>query len=472
MRRALFAAILVVVAACSGGDGDDATPPPTGGSNGPTSVTFEDTVTMPAVGNSSNTEWDQVMFRAIDDVQSYWDEAYPQAYGEAWQDISGGFWPYTADSEPPPCGNPPPSYVDIADNAFYCPSADLVAWDSQQLVPSMFEQFGPFSLGLVMAHEIGHAVQARYGYQGPTITGEQQADCFAGSWTAWAADNSSAFDISLDDLDLAVAGFLQLGDAPGSVSSDPAAHGSAFDRIGAYEDGFLNGVEKCATYATNPPPTFQLPFSSQEEFDTGGNLPFGQVEALIVSDLETWWGLVFPEVFGLEWTPVSGAIPFDPENGPACGGQTFEPEQYENAAFYCVADDYVAWDEVNLMPALYDNIGDFAQGEVVANQYSLAVQVRLGITENSIDANLQADCLTGTWAASLVPGVRSSFGLEETLTISPGDLDEAVTAFLAFGDSAADVDAGTGVNGTAFQRIAAFRDGFLNGVSNCAAYLG
>jgi len=42
------------------------------------------------------------------------------------------------------------------------------------------------------------------------------------------------------------------------VSSDPAAHGSAFDRVGALQDGFLHGVAKCATYIANPPPTIQL----------------------------------------------------------------------------------------------------------------------------------------------------------------------------------------------------------------------
>ena len=290
-----------------------------------------------------------------------------------------------------------------------------MAWDSQQLVPELYEQFGPFSLGIVMAHEIGHAVQARFGLAGPTIVAEQQADCFAGSWTAWAADNSDTFDITSDDLDRAVAGFLQLGDQPGSVSTDPAAHGSAFDRVGAYEDGFFNGAERCAVYATNPPPRSSSRSPARRTSTVAATSRTGRSRRSVVGDLETWWGLVFPQVFGVEWTPVSGAIPYDPDDGPACGGETFAPDEYENAAFYCVPDDYVAWDEVNLMPALYENIGDFAQGEVIANQYSLAVQVRLGITDNTVDVNLQADCFTGTWAASLVPGVRSSLGLEETL---------------------------------------------------------
>ena len=36
-----------------------------------------------------------------------------------------------------------------------------------------------------MAHEYGHAIQARLGLDDqPTVVLEQQADCFAGSWIA------------------------------------------------------------------------------------------------------------------------------------------------------------------------------------------------------------------------------------------------------------------------------------------------
>ena len=48
----------------------------------------------------------------------------------------------------------------------------------------------PSILGVVFAHEFGHAVQSRAGVldqQLPTITTEQQADCFAGAWVAHAA---------------------------------------------------------------------------------------------------------------------------------------------------------------------------------------------------------------------------------------------------------------------------------------------
>ena len=84
---------------------------------------------------------------------------------------------------------------------------------------------------------------------------------------------------------------------------------------------------------------------------------------------------------------------------------------------------------------------------IMGNQYSLAAQVRLGNVSNELDSNLQADCFTGTWVASSVLQDREN----AQFVLSPGDLDEAVTAFLAFADTPEEAESGTGGNGTAFQ---------------------
>ncbi len=55
------------------------------------------------------------------------------------------------------------------------------------------EQFGPSIMGVVLAHEYGHAIQARSGALPATCRHdhtEQQADCFAGAWTAQASPAS------------------------------------------------------------------------------------------------------------------------------------------------------------------------------------------------------------------------------------------------------------------------------------------
>ena len=73
-----------------------------------------------------------------------------------------------------------------------------------------------------------------------TVTKELQADCFAGAW-ARHAQQDKGFDVSSKDLDAALAGILDLRDTPGTSDIDPNAHGSGFDRVGAFQDGFDTG---------------------------------------------------------------------------------------------------------------------------------------------------------------------------------------------------------------------------------------
>ncbi len=52
---------------------------------------------------------------------------------------------------------------------------------------------------------------------------------------------------------------------------------------------------------------------------------------------------------------------------------------------------------------------------------------------------------------------------EQQLQLSPGDLDEVIIAFLAFGGE---------TEASAFERTAAFRAGFVQGFDACEAFLG
>ena len=74
-------------------------------------------------------------------------------------------------------------------NAFYCSAGDFVAWDEQTLLPKLRDQFGDFAVALVLAHEWGHAIQARTDTRlNATVYLEMQADCFAGAWTRHIAN--------------------------------------------------------------------------------------------------------------------------------------------------------------------------------------------------------------------------------------------------------------------------------------------
>ena len=136
--------------------------------------------------------------------------------------------------------------------------------------------------------------------------------------------------------------------------------------------------------------------------------------------------------------PVDAVIAFDPAvDTVRCGDRVFDEQQAEFAAFYCVTDDTVLFDNANLMPELY-RIGDFAMGFEIARQYSFAAQIRLGNDSNDREAELQADCFVGAYVASTIQGfgpARPQDPNVDRLFSSPGDLDEVIISFLAGADA-------------------------------------
>jgi predicted metalloprotease len=71
-------------------------------------------------------------------------------------------------------------------------------------------------------------------------------------------------------------------------------------------------------------------------------------------------------------------------------------------------------------------------------------------------------CMTGAWAARIRPDAG------QALTLSPGDLDEAVAEMLAK-DSLIATDASGKIIPSGFARVDAFRTGFTSGIGACAA---
>lgn len=410
---------------------------------------------------------DQVVDAAVVDVDGYWERSFEGVYDTPWVPIGGGFWPYGPATEIPPCGPADLDYADIAGNAFYCPTNDLIAWDEVNLIPGIYEEFGGFTIGIIMAHEFAHAIQQRAGIQGDAIMMELQADCFAGAWTSDVEQGNAAyFELTLDDLDRAVAGFLTLRDGIGTAATDPAAHGTGFDRIGAFSDGFRLGPEHCAEYPdryrSGDLVIVEVPFVDQGDFERGGNLPLEQLLPAVLQDLEDFWATLFDEL-GEVWEPVTDVILVDPAVDEVdCGTETFAGPALDGAAFYCVPDDTIYLDAVGLIPAL-DAIGDYAVATEIARQYAYAAQVRLGDEGTSLATNLQADCFAGLYASSGFLANRPG----QVLTLSPGDLDEAVIAFLQTSDSADTAGQSEMSVGTAFQRFDAFRSGFMEGTVAC-----
>ena len=173
----------------------------------------------------------------IADIQSFWATTMPQVYGQAYDAIPADrITSYSATNPPPNCddgGQTTSSYEDVKDNAFYCANGDFVAYDQDGLLTPLQNKFGDFAVGLVFAHEWGHAIQARVNFQASeSVYLESQADCFAGAWAQHvASSNDSNEHLSSADLDSALAGLLTLSDPSGIDSSQDGAHGNGFDRV-------------------------------------------------------------------------------------------------------------------------------------------------------------------------------------------------------------------------------------------------
>ena len=474
----LFVACALIASSCATEGSPDAASVDVAGDGLDTSGDPADDIDEPIAPNTGLTgrdapTSDEVVEAALTDVNAFWQRTYEEVYGSAYEPISGGFWPYGPRSEQPPCGEPAPSYRDIAENAFYCPEGDLIAWDDVNLIPDLYDEFGGFTIGIVFAHEFGHAIQTRAGARGETVVLELQADCFAGAWARDVEEgNSRFFTLDVDDLDKAVAGFLALRDGVGISASHPSAHGTGFDRIGSFADGYELGVEHCADYPDAADRgdlvVVEVPFEDATDYERGGNLPLSDLVPSLLDDLNNFWTAQF-DAEGLEWTPVADLVPIDPDvDEVRCGDDSYSGDVLVNASFYCVDDDTIYIDDVNLVPAL-NEIGDYAVATEIARQYAYAAQVRMDIDESSLATNLDADCLTGAYAQSGFVGDRRDSG--QTLYLSPGDLDEAVIAFLLNSDASDDVEDGEVSVGTAFQRFGAYRDGFLSGAEACDSYL-
>ena len=106
-----------------------------------------------------------------------------------------------------------------------------------------YVQAGDFAAAFVLAHEFGHAMQARLPQkERPGILNELQADCFAGAWSRYVQDEGYLAQGDLDEATLAV---FSARDLPGTKFTDPAAHGSGFERTRAFTDGYSDGADAC-----------------------------------------------------------------------------------------------------------------------------------------------------------------------------------------------------------------------------------
>lgn len=421
--------------------------PATTASPGTTGTTATTTPSSPAATASPSFtgDYNDLLAATVADLDVFWAEAFPAAYnGRDYRELRGGVQVFDRRSPAfPSCGGQQTTYSDIRDNAFYCADGqDYIAYDNGTLAPRLVEEYGAAAMAVVLAHEWGHAIQFRARVNEASIIMEQQADCFAGAWTARAInERPDGVVVSTADLPNIIAALISVRDTPGTTAADPQAHGSGFDRVSAFQDGYTNTATACARYPETPPVVIALPFS-EADYQTQGNLPYTETIDLMTKDLDLYFG---SEIAG--WQPLAPGVAFD---GTPPAGCTIE------RAGFCPGSG-IAYDATFMQRRAY-RIGDFAVGYLVGQAWAEAALVAEGSTLDGTARSLRTDCYVGAWTKGQIPRQKAE-GDPRKLSLSPGDLDEGVQAVLTFGDD---------TQATPFERLAAFRTGLLSGRTACA----
>lgn len=127
-----------------------------------------------------------------------------------------------------------------ADGPFYCPRDRRVYLDLGFLA----HVHGDLARAYIVAHELGHHVEALRGALGTGHDAELDADCLAGAWMADAIARGIA---ASDEIDAVLTAAADAGDdhlRPGSAP-ESWTHGSSAERVAAVGKGLTGGPGAC-----------------------------------------------------------------------------------------------------------------------------------------------------------------------------------------------------------------------------------
>ncbi len=428
--------------------------------------------------NKPPRSYDSFLLAVATDLELWWSEQYPAMYGRPFEPLAGGIfaaYPSRPD-DIPGCGVPRTTYDDVTQFvAFYCGVGDFMVYDDgdRGLLVELALQYGAATIGTVLAHEYAHAIQFRFGGLDrdlPTIVTEQQADCFAGAWTARAANGqASTVEFSDGDVRAGLIAMTKVSDPVGLDQFDGGGHGSGFDRVGAFQVGYNEGPARCAQLLDNPLPLMPNEFLNVDDVTTGGDAVFGygdgELIGFLAEDLNRYWDEELadqlPELDRLTIVVTQRRADID------CLDLRGD---FESGTALCASTSEVYVNEPVALD-LYDSIGDFAVGYVLAQSWSEAAQIALQSELTGEARSLLNDCLTGGWVKTITPVdfvlPQPRLATRDSVSVSPGDLDESIQTLLSIADLRVDDN----VIGNAFEKIDAFRTGVISGSNSCFAQL-
>ncbi len=410
------------------------------------------------VTDTDGGDIDNLAASAISDIEDYWGEAYSQTFGEGFTPVND-LISWDADSYD---GRFCDQYTYGLINAGFCLEDQTIGWDRGVLMPALLDANGEMGVVMVLAHEYGHAIQRQAGLVSrgtQTLVAEQQADCLSGAYMRWVAEgNSSRFTLSTGDgLNNVLASVIAFRDPVLSEGDDLVGvdeHGSAFERVSAFQFGFTDGPPACA--AIDP----------REIAQRRGDLP-----VLLPEDLS---GELAVSEDSVRQMVDAMNILFKPANPPqlsfdakvACSDARPSPP-----VSFCPATNTITVDmaELTALGRQSDEAdggpvtGDNSAYSILISRYMQAVQHEGGLVLDNAVAALRTACLTGVATTKLSHEVTTPDG--NTIMLTAGDVDEAVSGILTNGLAASDVNGESVPSG--FSRIDAFRLGVLSDVDRC-----
>jgi predicted metalloprotease len=434
--------------------------PATDGPSGP-----RDNEAAPAgvVENTDGGEIDRLALLSVNDIGDYWKQNYDGP--------KGAFTPIDTLIS---YGSADPAGLTICGvntyqfaNAFYCYGHNTMAWDREVLFPAGKRYFGDMAITAALAHEYGHAVQDMANLvdkSPPTLVAEQQADCFAGAYLRWVAEgNSPRFTVNTAaGLNGVLAGLIALRDPVPGPHGEPtleAGHGTALDRIGAFQMGFGAGTATCFGIDTADIEHRRGSTAMLLQSEPSGRAPGGEAEI----DRKALSTLM--EALNTRFSPAQPpTLSFEDVRCP--DGNASPP------ASYCPATNTISVDlpELQQLGSLPDETenklmlhGENTAVSVVMSRYMLALQHERGLELTSATAGLRTACLTGLGQRTTSGPGASPDGTDRKL--SAEDLDQAVTGLLTNGLAASGIDGAAVPAG--FTRIQAFRSGLLGDAELC-----
>lgn len=417
------------------------------------------------VENTDGGEIDELAAASISDIEDFWEATYADTFDDEFTPVEALIsWDANGYESQEFCGMDTYGLV----NAGYCFLDETIGWDRGEQLPTVRDDFGEIAVANVLAHEYGHAIshQARLRKKNtPTLVAEQQADCFAGAYMRWVAeDKSDRFTLSTaDGLNSLLAGVISFRDP--LMSEDEFApganeHGSAFERITAFQFGFTDGAASCAAIDAKEIAQRRGDLPVELQQGQSGEWPVGEESVKAIVD-----------ALGTLFSPADPPkLRLDPDSADDCQDARPSPP-----ASFCPATNTITVDMAELeamgTPSGQDQNGGSVSGDntaysVLVSRYMLALQhERGGLALDNAEAALRTACLTGVATTKMTDAVTTSDG--NTVALTAGDLDEAVSGLLTNGMAASDVNGETIPSG--FSRMDAFRTGVLGDEDRCLA---